>query len=83
MAGAVTRILEEESLMAIDPMMYQKLSGRKGDPYTRLGEALAKDVKVKKDRAEMPKGVGGGLWMSWGGWWSQLFFWAKDRERSK
>ena len=27
--------------MAIDPMLYEKLSGRKGDAYSRMGEALA------------------------------------------
>lgn len=27
--------------MAIDPMLYEKVSGRKGDPYSRMGEALA------------------------------------------
>ena len=29
--------------MVIDPRMYEKLSGRKGDPYERLGQALASD----------------------------------------
>lgn len=28
--------------MAIDPKMYEKYSGRSGDPYKRMGEALAK-----------------------------------------
>ena len=27
--------------MAIDPMLYEKMSGRKGDPYSRMGSALA------------------------------------------
>lgn len=27
--------------MGIDPRMYEKYSGRSGDPYKRLGEALA------------------------------------------
>jgi hypothetical protein len=39
--------------MAIDPMLYEKLSGRKGDPYSRMGEALAKSDKRKGElRAE-------------------------------
>jgi hypothetical protein len=33
--------------VAIDPLMYEKYSGRKGDPMTRMGEALAKDAKHK------------------------------------
>lgn len=44
--------------MAIDPMMYQKLSGRKGDPYTRMGEVLAKDAKHKQEPLMLPKGGG-------------------------
>ncbi|MDX9911976.1 MAG: hypothetical protein RBS39_09105 [Phycisphaerales bacterium] len=47
--------------MAIDPLLYQKLSGRSGDPYTRLGEALAQDAKKQQQRDELPKGVSGGL----------------------
>lgn len=70
--------------MAIDPLMYQKMSGRKGDPYTRMGEALAKDVKSKAERDEMPKGVAGGFrTMRAPGMWAQLWFWFKDRGRSK
>jgi hypothetical protein len=30
--------------MGIDPRLYEKLSGRSGDPYKRLGEALAQDA---------------------------------------
>ena len=70
--------------MAIDPRLYEKYSGRSGDPYKRLGEALAKGVKAQHDRDEMPKGVSGGFRvMRWPGMWSQLFFWLKDRKRSK
>jgi hypothetical protein len=70
--------------MAIDPMMYQKLSGRKGDPYTRLGEALAKNAKAKSQRDEMPKGVSGGLRTTmWPGLWANLFFWIKNKNREK
>lgn len=36
--------------MAIDPMLYEKLSGRKGDPRDRLGQVLAEDVKDKESR---------------------------------
>ncbi len=45
--------------MAIDPRLYEKYSGRSGDPYKRLGEVLAKDAKVQSERDEMPKGVSG------------------------
>ena len=47
--------------MAIDPLLYQKLSGRSGDPYTRMGEALAQNAKKKQERDALPKGVSGGL----------------------
>ena len=33
--------------MAIDPRLYQKYSGRSGDPYKRLGEALAAGSRQK------------------------------------
>ena len=70
--------------MAIDPRLYEKYSGRSGDPYKRLGEALAKSSKAKSERDGMPKGVRGGFsTMKWPGMWAQLFFWFKDRERSK
>ncbi|MBI1190083.1 MAG: hypothetical protein GC200_05305 [Tepidisphaera sp.] len=36
--------------MAIDPMLYEKLSGRKGDPRDRLGQVLADDAKAKQSR---------------------------------
>lgn len=70
--------------MAIDPRLYEKYSGRKGDPYTRLGEALAKNVKAQHARDEMPKGVAGGFrTMSKPGMWAQLFNWFKNRQREK
>ncbi|MBX3403189.1 MAG: hypothetical protein KF699_07240 [Phycisphaeraceae bacterium] len=70
--------------MAIDPMLYRKLSGRSGDPYTRMGEALAKNAKAKSERDEMPKGVTGGLNTTrMPGIWAQIFLWFKDRGRSK
>lgn len=36
--------------MAIDPMLYEKMSGRKGDPYSRMGEALAGADSAKAAR---------------------------------
>jgi hypothetical protein len=70
--------------MAIDPMMYQKLSGRKGDPYTRMGEALAKDAKHKQERDALPKGVAGGFKIAaMPGIFANLFFWAKSKGRDK
>lgn len=70
--------------MAIDPLMYQKMSGRKGDPYTRMGEALAKDAKAKSQRDEMPKGAAGGFRvMGLPGMFGQFWFWLKDKSRSK
>lgn len=70
--------------MAIDPMMYQKLSGRKGDPYTRMGEALAKNAKHKQERDALPKGVSGGfrITMMPGTWLNWLFFF-KSKGRDK
>lgn len=38
--------------MAIDPMLYEKLSGRKGDPRDRQGQFLASEVKSKQSRRE-------------------------------
>jgi hypothetical protein len=70
--------------VAIDPMLYQKLSGRKGDPHTRLGEVLAKDAKAKQERDAMPKGVSGGMrTIGKPGMFMQLYYWFKDRARSK
>jgi hypothetical protein len=36
--------------MVVDPMFYKKHSGRSGDPYDRLGAALAQSDKRKADR---------------------------------
>ena len=36
--------------MAIDPMLYEKMSGRKGDPYSRMGAALAGSDAAKAQR---------------------------------
>lgn len=70
--------------MAIDPMLYQKLSGRSGDPMSRMGEALAKDVKAKHARDEMPKGLAGGLGVNRKpGIWANIFWWFKDKTRPK
>lgn len=70
--------------MTIDPRLYEKYSGRKGDPTTRLGEVLAKGEKVQAERDEMPKGVSGGFKvMRNPGYFAQIWFWLKDRSRSK
>ncbi len=70
--------------MAIDPMMYERLSGRKGDPYKRMGEALAKDARAKQERDTMPKGVAGGFsTMSKPGIFAQLFYGLRDMFRYK
>ena len=70
--------------MTIDPRLYEKYSGRKGDPYTRLGHALAKNAKVQAQRDEMPKGVSGGFrTMRTPGIFAQVWFRLKDRSRSK
>lgn len=35
--------------MAIDPMMYKKYNGKSGDPYSKLGAALAQsDARASK-----------------------------------
>ena len=36
--------------MAIDPMLYEKISGRTGDPYSRMGAALAGSDSAKAAR---------------------------------
>lgn len=74
--------------MAIDPMLYQKLSGRKGDPYSRLGEALAKDVKHKASRSEQRNAIGRTrrvMWLMPGftGLFGWLFFWSASKGREK
>ena len=39
--------------MAIDPMLYERMSGRKGDPHARMGAALAgSDAAQASRRAE-------------------------------
>jgi hypothetical protein len=35
--------------MAIDPLLYERVSGRSADPSNRLGEALAQTAKPAKD----------------------------------
>jgi hypothetical protein len=59
--------------MTIDPRIYKKYSGRSGDPYSRMGEALAKStarssqLKASKDRSFSHRYVSGAvkarLWM--------------------
>jgi hypothetical protein len=70
--------------MAIDPMLYEKLSGRKGDVYSRMGETLAKDARAKQERDAMPKGVSGGFQvMRQPGMFAQLFNLFRDKSRFK
>jgi hypothetical protein len=70
--------------MAIDPRMYEKYSGKKGDPSMRMGAALAQNDKAKQERDEMPKGVSGGMrTMAGPGWFMQIFYAIKDRFRTK
>jgi hypothetical protein len=70
--------------MVIDPRIYEKYGGRTGDPQARLGAVLAKNAKAKAQRDEMPKGVSGGLrTMRTPGIFAQVWFWWKDRTRSK
>lgn len=70
--------------MGIDPLLYEKYSGRKGDPYTRLGHVLAKDAKAKQQRDEMPKGLAGGLrTIRQPGIFAQIWLWFKNRQRER
>ncbi len=70
--------------MTIDPRLYEKYSGRTGDPRSRLGAALANDAKAKAGRDKMPKGVTGGLQVTrMPGIFSQLWLWVQNRSRSK
>ena len=70
--------------MAIDPRLYEKYSGRSGDPYKRLGEVLAKDAKAKQDRDAMPKGFSGGMkTMAAPGMFAQLFNWFRNKKRER
>jgi hypothetical protein len=70
--------------VTIDPRLYEKYSGRKGDPYTRLGQALAQNAKAQQERDAMPKGVMGGMRVNrLPGIWANLFFWLKNRERER
>jgi len=70
--------------MAIDLDLYEKYSGRTGDPRTRLGQALAKDAKVKQERDAMPKGLSGGIRTTMKpGIWANLWNWFKDSSRDK
>lgn len=70
--------------MAIDPRMYEKYSGRKGDPTRRMGAALASDAKAKQERDAMPKGVSGGMkTIAQPGMFMQFIYAIKDRLRTK
>lgn len=67
--------------MAIDPLLYEKISGRKGDPHQRLGEALAKSARApKKDHyGDAPEesgytkfGLAGFYGLKWQAWISMI-----------
>jgi hypothetical protein len=51
--------------MVIDPRMYERLSGRQGDPYDRMGAALSEDSarsqsrKAEKERSASDRLVDG------------------------
>lgn len=49
--------------MAIDPMMYKKYSGRSGDPYAKLGAALAQS-DAHDARREAMKDRNARTWVS-------------------
>ena len=40
--------------MAIDPMLYKKLSGRSGDPMDAYGESLAQTARRDSERNTKP-----------------------------
>ena len=70
--------------MAIDPRLYEKYSGRSGDPMMRLGQVLAKDAKAKQARDAMPKGVRGGWRINlMPGIFANLFFWLRNSARER
>jgi hypothetical protein len=54
-------MLGQEVLMVIDPRLYEKLSGRKGDPYDRLGQALADNSKREQSRGALKDRTAGEL----------------------
>ncbi len=56
--------------MAIDPRDYEKYSGRKGDPHSRLGAALAGSDSQKAQTAEAKsRNTGGDVIVA--GYWSR------------
>ncbi len=55
--------------MAIDPMMYERLSGKKGDPLDRLGAVSAQSDARQHQRDGAAKGVSGGLGQNFGTYW--------------
>ena len=62
--------------MAIDPRLYEKYSGRSGDPYKRLGAALAQGAAQKqqlgtaKQTGFSERYIVGSLKFQW--WWSVI-----------
>jgi hypothetical protein len=45
--------------MAIDPMLYRKVSGKSGNPHDKLGQALASS-SGRKQKRDMAGGAGAG-----------------------
>lgn len=70
--------------MGIDPMMYERISGRSADPTKRMGEVLSQNAKAKQSRDAMPKGVKGGFQtMRAPGMLGQLWVWWQNRRRAR
>lgn len=69
--------------MTIDPRIYERYSGRKGDPQMRLGAALARDAKAKARRDEMPRGAESFRTVRMLGIFGQIYWWWKERSRQK
>ena len=51
--------------MVIDPRLYQKLSGRSGDPYEKLGQALASQAARESARNQTPDDDGIDAFFTW------------------
>lgn len=65
--------------MAIDPMLYERVSGRSANPHKRLGEALADSEQQKaRNRADQAQQQ-----MLSGGYirWGMLPFWLEVLRR--
>lgn len=70
--------------MGIDPLMYERISGKSADPTKRLGEVLAKNAKKQQERDELPKGFRGGLRTVAKPWlFSQIWLFWKNARRAR